>query len=89
MNFTILKFPISPGQFFRQGVEIDDVRKMLILPGMEPVPIVRQQVWNFMERHVQSNQFCWTAKNCGHQGEGLIIGHYGDYEVNDVLQADF
>ena len=77
------------GQFFRKGVEIDEVRKFLIMPNKEPVPVMRRPVWSFMEREMKDGQLCWTAMNPGYQGEGLIDGTYFDYVVNDVLSADF
>ena len=77
------------GQFFQEGVEIDETRKILISPGKEPVPVMRRPVWSFMEREVADDQLCWTAMNPGYQGEGLIDGTYLDYLVNDVLSVDF
>ncbi len=77
------------GQFFRDGVEIDTVRKLLILPGKEPVPVMRRPVWSFMEREARDDQLCWTAMNPGYQGEGLIDGKYLEYLVDDVLSSDF
>ena len=74
------------GQFFRKGVEIDETRKILILPGKEPVPVMRQCL---MECEVADDQLCWTAMNPGYQGEGLIDGTYFDYLVNSVLSTDF
>lgn len=65
------------------------MRRILILPGMEPVPVTKRPVWSFMERHVKSSQSCWTAMNYGYQGVGLITGSYRDYEVGDLLQAEF
>ena len=79
----------SVGQFFQKGVEIDETRKILILPGKEPVPVMRRPVWSFMEREVADDQLCWTAMNPGYQGEGLIDGTYFDYLVNDVLSTNF
>ena len=79
----------TSGQFFQKGVEVDTVRKLLILPGKEPVPVMRHPVWSFMEREVADDQFCWTAMNPGYQGEGLIDGTYLDYLVNDVLSTNF
>ena len=79
----------STGQFFRKGVEIDEVRKILLMPNKEPVPVMRRPVWSFTEREVADDQLCWTAMNPGYQGEGLIDGTYFDYLVNDVLTADF
>ncbi len=81
-------FTIS-GQFFRGGVEIDTVRKLLILPGKEPVPVMRRPVWSFMEREIPDDQLCWTAMNPGYQGEGLIDGTYLEYLVDDVVSSDF
>jgi len=77
------------GQFFRKGVEIDTVRKILILPGKEPVPLMRRPVWSFIECEVAGDQLCWTAMNPGYQGEGLIDGTYFDYLMNDILSTDF
>ena len=79
----------TTGQFFRKGVEIDEVRKILIMPNKEPVPVMRRPVWNFMEREVADDQLCWVAMNPGYQGKGLIDGTYLDYIVNDVLTANF
>ena len=80
------------GQFFREGVEIDEVRKMLIIPHKEPVPIMRKPIWSFMEREKNTSSidnFCWTTMNIGYQGNGLIDGHYVDYIVHDVLSVAF
>ena len=77
------------GQFFQKGVEVDTVRKLLILPGKKPVPVMHRPVWKFMEREVDDDQLCWTAMNPGNQGKGLIDGTYLDYLVNDVLSNDF
>ena len=78
------------GQFYRQGVEIDGVRKMLIIPHKEPVPIMRKPIWSFMERdNDKEAEFCWTAMNSGFQGHGLIDGNYLNYKVSDLLSTDF
>ena len=77
------------GQFFRKGVEVDKVRKILIMPDKEPVPVMRRPVWSFMERETPDDQLCWTAMNPGYQGEGLIDGTYLDYLVDDVMSTDF
>ena len=86
IDYTLLLFT---GQFFRKEVEIDTVRKILILPGKEPVPVMRRPVWSFMEREVVDDQLCWTAMNPGYQGQGLIDGAYLDYLVEDVFSTDF
>ena len=80
---------IPLGQFFRKGVEIDETRKLLMLPTMDPVPVMRRPVWSFMEREVPKEQLCWAAMNWGYQGKGLIEGHYLDYLVDSVLSGDF
>ena len=81
------KYSLLSGQFFRKGVEIDEVRKILIMPDKEPVPVMRRPVWSFMEREVADDQLCWTAMNPGYQGDGLIDGKYLDYLVDDVLNT--
>ena len=77
------------GQFFRKGVKIDPVRKFLVLPNKDPVPVMRRPVWSFMERHVRDDQLCWTAMNPGYQGDSLIDGHYLDYMVDSILSDNF
>ena len=77
------------GQFFRHGVEIDEARRLLVLPDMDPVPVMRKPVWHFMERESPDEQLCWVAMNPGYQGKKLLQGHYLDYLVNDVLSTDF
>ncbi len=89
--YTLFKWFLHPctGQFFRTGVEIDVVRKILIMPNKEPVPVMRRPVWSFMEREKTDDQLCWTAMNPGYQGEGLISGTYYDYLVDDVMTSEF
>ncbi len=82
-------FNCCTGQFFRDGVDIDTVRKILIMPNKEPVPVMRRPVWAFMEREEKDDKLCWTAMNPGYQGEGLIDGSYFDYLVDDVMSTDF
>lgn len=77
------------GQFFRKGVDIDATRHLLLLPGMEPVPVVRKPIWHFMERDNKEDRLCWVAKNPGYQGKRLIQGSYLDYVVDDLLSAKF
>ena len=90
LSHTVSTFALSSaGQFFRKGVEIDETRMILILPGKEPVPVMRRPVWSFMEREVSDDQLCWTAMNPGYQGEGLIEGVHQNYIVDDVLDSSF
>ena len=77
------------GQFFHKGVEVDEVRKILIMPDKEPVPVMHRPVWSFMERETRDDQLCWTAMNPGYQGEGLINGKCSDYIVKNILSPKF
>ena len=88
---AVIIYFLFPGQFFRKGVEIDEVHKILIMPNKNPVPVKRRPVWSFMEREkvTSDDQLCWTAKNRSYQGKGLIDGTYLDYLVDDVLSTDF
>ena len=83
---------VYTGQFFRRGVEIDEVRKLLVLPNKHPVPVEWKPVWKFMEKvkpDEGSGQHCWVSMNPGKQGKGLIDGHYLDYQVENVLSSGF
>ena len=86
-----IAFLCCPGQFLRDGVRIDEVRKLLYLPNLAPVPVMRSSVWHFMERETPdpNQKFCWQTMNPGYQGKRLIEGSYLDYLVNDVLSSDF
>ena len=77
------------GQFLREGVDIDETRRLLQLPGMDSVPVMRKPVWHFMERETPGEDLCWVAMNPGYQGKKLIEGHYLDYVVDDVLSSHF
>ena len=79
------------GQFFRDGVAVDEVRKLLFMPNKAPVPVEWKPVWKYMDREADewTSQHCWAAMNPGQQGKGLIDGHYLDYLVEDVLSSDF
>ena len=80
------------GQFFRGGVAVDEVRKLLFMPNKSPVPVEWRPIWRFMEKRradEETVQHCWAAMNPGDQGKGLIDGHYLDYLVEDVLSSGF
>ncbi len=79
----------TPGQFLRAGTEIDEARKILLLPTLDPIPVMRRKVWQFLEREVPDDQLCWVAMNPGYQGKRLIEGRYLDYLVDDVLSGNF
>ncbi len=91
VNSSTLALSLSSpaGQFFRPNVEIDESRRLLLLPTLEPVAVMRKPVWHFMERDSREDTLCWVAMNQGYQGKGLLQGHYLDYLVDDVLTPDF
>ena len=86
-----MNFVLMTGQFFRDGVEVDKVRKLLVMPNKVPVPVEWKPIWKFMEREKSDEdvQHCWAAMNPGNQGRGLIDGHYLDYQVEGVLSSGF
>ena len=63
------------------GVEVDPVKRMLIQPELQPVPVEISKNWN-------SKDECWLAKNAGRQGEGLIRGSIYDYIVATLESTD-
>ena len=78
------------GQFFCEGHNIDEVRKLLLFPTAErePVPVMRRPIWSFMERESGTpDHLCWMAMNVGYQGEGLIQGHYLKYICPDLFSS--
>ena len=52
------------GQFFHEGVEIDEVRKMLIIPHKEPVPIMRKPIYSTFECSTEYNIKYYTMIYC-------------------------
>ena len=75
----------------RKGVEINETSKLLYLPSLAPVPVMRSSVWHFMERENPDpeQKLCWQATSPGYQGKRLIEGSYLDYLVDNVLSLDF
>ena len=67
------------GQFIAKDIEIDTTKRLLIRPGLEPVPVKPSKNWN-------SSGKCWVAKSTGDQGEGLIKGNIYDYIV-DIIES--
>ena len=88
-NNIIFALFVLLGQFFRKGVDIDEARRLLQLPNMQPVPVMRKPIWHFMEQETPDEQLCWVAMNPGYQGKKLIEGSYLDYVVDDLLSMDF
>ena len=77
------------GQFYRNGVVVDEVRKLLLIPNKAPVPVQWKSIGKYMERHYDNGEYCWASMNPGLQGKGLIEGDYLDYLVEDVLSSGF
>ena len=68
------------------------MRKLLVMPNKDPVPVEWKPVWKFMKKEKPDKdvQLCWAAMNPGNlQGRGLIDGHYLDYQVEGVLSSVF
>ena len=70
-------------------MDIDEARRLLQLPNMQPVPVMHKPIWHFMEQETPDDQLCWVAMNPGYQGKKLIEGSYLDYVVDDLLSMDF
>ena len=75
------------GQFMVKGIEIDEVKGILIRPGFEAVPVEKTVAWSYNEGRGAGP--CWKAMNPGHQGEGLIEGGILNYIVDNILDKDF
>lgn len=70
-----------------RGIVIDPVKKLLIRPGFEAVPVESSATWAYNDG--QTTSPCWKAMNVGHQGEGLIEGQILDYLVDNILEKDY
>jgi len=75
------------GQFMVKDIEIDPVKRILIRPGFESVPVEKTTTWAYNKGQTASP--CWKAMNPGHQGEGLIEGGILNYIVDNILEKDF
>ena len=90
MYLQLFACTISAGQFYRKGVVVDEVRKLLLMPNKDPVAVEWKTVWRYIEKNSNlDDEHCWTALNPGLQGKGLIDGNYLDYLVEDVLSSGF
>lgn len=70
-----------------RGIEIDPIKRILIRPGFEAVPVEKTVAWTYNKGQVGAQ--CWKAMNPGHQGEGLIEGTILNYIVDNILEKDF
>ena len=69
-----------------KDITIDPVREILIRPGFEAIPVIKDKKWRYNEEPISE---CWRVMNVGHQGEGLIEGTILDYIVDDIMQRKF
>ena len=74
------------GQFMNKDIAIDPVKSILIRPGFEAIPVIKDIKWQYNE---ESSGECWRVMNVGYQGEKLIQGTILDYIVEDVKQRKF
>ena len=80
-------FFFCAGQFFRDGVRINETEQLLYLPDRRPVPVIQRQLWKFMKRSLTDETNCWTSTLPSNQGVGLIEGLWTDYRVDDLLSV--
>ena len=69
-----------------EDITIDPVKQILIRPGFEAIPVIKDMKWRYNE---EASDECWRVMNVGHQGEKLIQGTILDYIVEDVKQRKF
>ena len=70
-----------------KGIVVDPIRRILICPGFEAIPVVKDKKWQYNEEEATSE--CWRVMNVGHQGEKLIEGTILDYIVDNIHQRKF
>ena len=68
------------------NVTIDPVKMILIRPGFEAIPVIKDKKWVYNKG---ASSECWRAMNVGHQGEKLIEGNILDYVVEDIKERKF
>ena len=65
---------------------VDEDKKLLFVPNLEPIPVIRRALWNFMKPDLDETE-CWTSVLPSNQGVGLIEGIWTDYKVNGLLSV--
>ena len=70
-----------------KGIVVDPIRRILIHPGFEAIPVVKDTKWQYSEEEATSE--CWRVMNVGHQGEKLIEETILDYMVDNINQRKF
>jgi hypothetical protein len=86
LNILISSTPLT-GQFFRDGVRIDEDAHVLRVPGRPPVPVEEQDLWKFTKQSFHDDSKCWTSAYHSSQGAGIVAGTYRDYVVEDLLSV--
>ena len=81
----ILYYFSVAGQFFRDGVRIDEDARVLRMPGRPPVPVEEQKLWKFTKQNFHRDSKCWTSAYHSSQGAGIVTGTFQDYIVEDLL----
>ena len=70
-----------------KDIAVDPIKEILIRPGFEAIPVVKDKKWRYNGDEVSSE--CWRVMNVGHQGEKLIEGTTLDYIVENISQRKF
>ena len=87
MHRLIQHFSLLAGQFFHEGVRIDEDAKLLHMPGRPPVPVEEQDLWKFTKQSFHSDSRCWASAYHSSQGAGVVAGTFEDYIVDDLLSV--
>ncbi len=85
-DLTFLYLSLA-GQFFHEGVRIDEDAKLLRMPGLPPVPVEEQDLWKFTKQSFHSDSKCWASAYHSSQGAGIVAGTFEDYIVDDLLSV--
>jgi len=67
-----------------KGVEIDEMKSILIRPNFSPIPVTRSSY-----QSAQVTKRCWKSMNVGNQGQDLIEGTILDYVVPSLTDKNF
>ena len=70
-----------------KGIAVDPIREILIYPGFEAIPVVKDHIWQYNKE--ETSKGCWRVINVSHQGEKLIEGTILDYIVENINQRKF
>ena len=87
--FGTVSYFLLAGQFFRDGVDLDEDKQLLHMPGHPSVPVQQQELWRFMEKSFHGDSKCWMSVYHSSQGVGIVEGTYDDYIVDDLLSTGY